>query len=95
MKRFYFGDDEERENEDMDDMEDMGGDLGGMYPDPSEFITMTQFSNPNEYLLGCAIRICEKSFFWKFRKETKKIEIIERIFKALKKMTEGQQDAQI
>lgn len=88
MKRFYF--DDEEENEDEDDIESRF-----MFPDPSEFITMTQFESPNQYILNYALKICENSWFWRFYGISKKTKIVADVFEELKKITEGNKDAQI
>jgi hypothetical protein len=58
MRRFSFGDeDEEEEDEEMDIQRSF----------PEDFITMTQFGNPDGEIMNLAIRICEKSWLWRFR----------------------------
>jgi hypothetical protein len=86
MKRFYF-DDEENSEED-DDLESRF-----MFPDPSEFITMAQIDNPNQYILNYALKICENSWFWRFYGVSKKIKMVASVFEELKNLTEGSQDA--
>lgn len=89
MKRFYFGD-EENEDEDESEVDPMN-----MFPDPSEFIAMTQFENPDHYILNCSIKICEKSWFWNFYGISKKIKMIREVFEYLKILLEGNTDAEI
>ena len=90
MKRFSFGGDEDNEDEDEMDAE---SEARYMFPDPSEFITMTQFENPDHNLLNYTIKICEKSWFWNFYRVSTKIKMIAQVFENLKIMTEGQNDA--
>ena len=95
MKRFYFGDDEEEDKEDEDlDFEE----ANQMFPDVSELIALTRFDNPagGTNILEFAIRICEKSFLWKFYGSATKMKMIEETFAGLKKLTEeGIEDAEI
>ena len=88
MKRFYFGNDE-GDDEDDEDLEDPRF----MMPDPSEFISMAKFDNPDEHLLECAMRICEKSFLWMFFGVERKTSMVGKVFLDLKKLTEGLDDA--
>lgn len=89
MKRFYFNNDEEDEDdEDMDDP-------NFMMPDPSEFISMARLDNPDQYLLECSLRMCEKSFLWRFFSVEKKISMVSMVFIDLKKLTEGMDDAEV
>lgn len=90
MKRFYFG----NEDGDEEDEEDIN-DPRFMMPDPYEFISMAKFDNPDQNLLGCSLRICEKSLFWRFFGVEKKISMFSKVFLELKKITEGMDDAQI
>jgi hypothetical protein len=90
MKRFSFGGDEDNEDEEEMDAE---SEARYMFPDPSEFITMTQFENPDHNLLNYTIKICEKSWFWNFYRVSTKIKMIRQVFENLKIMTEGQKDA--
>lgn len=83
MKRFYFGDDEDEDEENLE------SDPNFMFPDPSEFITMAQFENPDNHILNCSIKICEKSWFWNFYKVSTKVKMIREVFESLKIMTEG------
>jgi len=86
MRRFYFGD------EDEDDEED----AKFSFPDPSEFIAMTQFEDPNNFILSSAIKLCEKSWFWKFRGISSKINMISDAFQSLKNLIEREdEDAEV
>jgi hypothetical protein len=87
MKRFYFGDENEDEEDSEDPME--------MFPDPSEFISMTQFENPDHHIINCSIKICEKSWFWNFYKISKKTKMVQEVFESLKKLLEGNKNAEI
>ena len=89
MKRFYFGeDDEDDEEEDLDETK-------FMMPDAAELIAMTQFGDPDQHLLNCALKICEKSFLWRFRSLSYKLDSFEEAYSRIKKLTEGQEDAEI
>jgi hypothetical protein len=90
MKRFYFGneDGDEEDEEDIDDPR-------FMTPDASEFISMARLDNPEQYLLECSLRMCEKSLFWRFFGAEKKISMVSKVFLDLKKLTEGLDDAQV
>lgn len=90
MKRFYFGNDD-GDDEDEEDLEDPRF----MMPDPSEFISMASLDNPDEHLLECAMRICEKSFLWRFFGVERKTSMVGKVFLDLKKLTEGMDDAQV
>lgn len=92
MKRFSFGGDEDNEDEDDFDAE-AEAEARYMFPDPSEFITMTQFENPDHNLLNYTIKICEKSWFWNFYGASTKIKIIKDVFENLKSLTEGNKNA--
>lgn len=84
MKRFSF--DEDDNYEDDDDLEDMK-----FLMPSSEFISM---GSTEQDLLGLAIRVCEKSWFWKFYGAQKKIEIVQVVFEKLRDIIEdGEQDA--
>jgi len=90
MKRFYFNDDEDGEDEDDNMDESMF-----MVPDATELIAMTQFENTNQQILNCSIKICESSFFWRFYKTSSKLKMIGEVFNGLMKLMEGLDDAQI
>lgn len=86
MKRFYFdnADDEGEPEDDEFDVPEM------------EFLTMGSGINPDHYLLSCAIRVCEKSFFWFFLGASSRLSMLESTYKTIKKMTEeGEDDAQV
>lgn len=91
MKRFHFGDDESEYEEDEDDLEDMRF----MMPDSSELIAMTQMEDPNHYLLNYALKICEKSIFWRFTGVSSRLKMIDTVFHSIKKLTEEQDDAEV
>ena len=83
MKRFYFSDDEDyEEDEDIDESNFLD----------SELLAMTQLGNSNVTLLSCAIKICEKTFLWRFLSLSRKTNMIEKVFNKLKKMTEEGED---
>lgn len=87
MRRFYFGDEE---NEDEEE------DSKFSFPDPSEFIAMTQFENPDNFILSSAIKICERSWFWRFRGVSSKINMISDAFQSLKNLIEREdEDAEV
>lgn len=90
MKRFYFGNEEggDEEEEDFDDPR-------FMMPDASELIAMTRFDNPDQQILECAIKICEKSLFWRFFGVVRKMSMIKKVFLSLRELTEGIDDATI
>lgn len=90
MKRFYFGN-EEGDDDDEEDLDDPNF----MMPDPSEFISMARLDNPDQYLLECSLRMCERSLFWRFFSVERKISMVGKVFIELKKLTEGMEDAEI
>jgi len=90
MKRFYFGEDDE-DSEEEDDLDE----TKFMMPDAAELIAMTQFGNADQHVLNCAIKICEKSFLWRFRSLSYKLDAFEEAYSRIKKLTEGQEDAEI
>ena len=83
MKRFYFGDDEEENEEDAFDEEKF------LMPDAAELIAMTHLESTNESYLNYSIKICEKSFLWKFYGISKKIDMINKVYQNLKQITES------
>lgn len=91
MKRFYFGNEEGDDDEEGEEFDDPRF----MMPDPTEFITMAGLESPYKHLLDCAIRICEKSLFWRLFGAGRKISMIRQVFSDLQKLTEGTDDAQI
>jgi hypothetical protein len=90
MKRFYFGEDDE-DSEEEDDLDE----TKFMMPDAAELIAMTQFGDSDQHVLNCAIKICEKSFLWRFRSLSYKLDAFEEAYSRIKKLTEGQEDAEI
>ncbi|NBT57302.1 hypothetical protein EBT16_00805 [bacterium] len=90
MKRFYFGN-EEGDEEDEDELDD----TRFMMPDASEFISMARLDNPDQYLLECSLRMCEKSLFWRLFSVERKTSMLSKVFIELKKLTEGFDDAQV
>lgn len=79
MRRFSFGDDEEEEED-----EDMETEMEIQRAFPEDFITMTQFGNPNADIMNLALRVCEKSWLWRFRGVSSKLKRIEETFFRLK-----------
>jgi hypothetical protein len=80
MKRFFFDEEEDDEGDDEEMME------GADYAFP-EFLAMAhQMGDPNQLLLDCSIRICERTFLWRFRSLDKKMLMIEEVFGKLKAM---------
>jgi hypothetical protein len=84
MKRFFF------EEEDDDNDEDMTEDgEGRMMPEfIPEILAMSGQTNPAAHILDCSIRICEKSFFWRFMSISKKIKMVESVFGDLSQLLE-------
>lgn len=79
MKRFYFGSDDEGDDEETDaDAFDM--------PSASEFIAMAGSESPFRHLMDCSIRICEKNFVWRFLSPEDKIAMIKNVFDGLANM---------
>lgn len=74
MKKFYFGGDEDGDDEDMEDME---------APGPHEIIAMTQMDSPSRHLMELAVRVCEKSIVWGFTSPEDKIAAVKKVFDAL------------
>jgi hypothetical protein len=86
MKRFFF------DNED-DDEDEMMDDSGRPMPDfIPEFLAMAHQEDPTRHLLDCAIRVCEKSFLWRFMNHSKKTEMIESVFYDLRELVEPRMD---
>lgn len=94
MRRFYLGNEGNHEEEDDDEDGDFD-ESKFMMPGPSEFITMTGFDNVDQQLLSCSIKICEGSFFWRFKGIESRLNMVEKVFERLKKLTEGDFDAEI
>jgi len=87
MKRFYFGNDDE---EDEDEMEDF------VPPSPAELIAMTQMESPARHLMDSAIRVCERHIAWRFMSPDDKVTMINKVFKGLAAISqEYEDDAQI
>jgi hypothetical protein len=91
MKRFYFGGEDDEEGEDEDDLDE----TKFMMPDAAELIAMTHLGDSDQHILNCAIKICEKSLFWRFRSLSYKLNAFEEAFNRIRKLTEGQEDAEI
>lgn len=79
MKKFYFGGDEEGDEEDEE-----GFDM----PHPSEMIAMGQFESPAKYLLDAAVRVCERQIMWSFMSPEDKLAAITKVFRGLVDITE-------
>lgn len=84
MKRFSFGDEEDDEEEDEMEME-----MEARRMFPEEFITMAQFGNPGNDILGIAVKVCEKSWLWRFKSLPAKLEMIAKAFISLQELSEG------
>ena len=93
MRRFYLGN--EGNSEEEDDEDDDFDESKFMMPGPSEFITMAGFDNIDQQLLSCSIKICEGSFFWRFKGIESRLNMVEKVFERLRKLTEGDFDAEI
>lgn len=77
MKRFFFDNDDD-DNEEDEMMDDAGRPMPEFIP---EFLAMTQpQEDPRRHLLDCAIRICERSLFWRFMNHSKKTTMISSVF---------------
>jgi hypothetical protein len=87
MRRFYFGDEGHEEDDEADEMDFVMPESG--------FITMTPMDNPEHYLLGCAIKLCENSIFWRFLDNSTRLKMIEEAYKTFRQLTEGNDDAKI
>lgn len=77
MKKFYFGGDDEGDEEDEEGFE---------MPHPAEMIAMTQFESPAKYLVDAAIRICERQIMWSFMSPEDKLAAITKVFRGLAEM---------
>lgn len=81
MKKFYFGGDEDGDDEDEGEgMEDFGA------PGAHEIIAMTHMDSPSRHLMELAVRVCEKSMLWGFASPEDKIASIKKVFYALMEM---------
>lgn len=76
MKRFYFGSEEDGD-------EDEAGEDEFDMPLPSEFIAMAAPESPFRHLMDCSIRICEKNFVWRFLSPADKVTMIRDVFDRL------------
>jgi hypothetical protein len=86
MKRFFF----DEENEDEDDIVDNSErSLPDFIP---EFFTMSQQENLSVPVLNCAVRICEQSLFWRFFKISKKVSMIQKTFSDLMMLVETEKE---
>lgn len=87
MKRFYFGNDDEGDEDEMEDF---------VPPSPAELIAMTQMESPAKHLMDSAIRVCEKHIAWRFMSPDDKVTMIKKVFKGLSAISqEYEDDAQI
>jgi hypothetical protein len=77
MKRFYFGSDEEGDEDDSESFE---------MPPSSGLIAMTPAESPFGNLLECSVRLCEKSVFWLFLPADKKLNMVKKVFEELVQM---------
>lgn len=74
MKRFYFGSEDEGEEDDAEAFE---------MPSASELIAMTQMESPFRHLMDSSIRVCERSLVWRFLSPEEKLKMIESVFAGL------------
>lgn len=77
MKRFYFGSEDDGDEEDAEAFE---------APSASELIAMTHMESPFRHLMDCAIRVCEKNFVWRFLSPEDKTQMIRKVFDSLSQM---------
>lgn len=82
MKRFYFGEgDEEDEEEDYDEESKM------------DFFQMAHFPLESEGgLMECAIKICESTIFWTFYSIKYKLNKIKDVYKSLQDIVDEEND---
>ena len=71
MKRFYFGGEEDNDEDDPDSFE---------MPSASELISIAQADNPFKTLIDFSVRICESSWLWRFLSLEKKISMVLKVF---------------
>lgn len=86
MKRFYFGSEDEGDEDDSEAFE---------MPSPGELIAMTQVESPFRHLMDSSIRVCERTFGWRFLSPEEKLKMINRVFaglSALEREYEGDAD---
>jgi hypothetical protein len=74
MKRFYFGSEDEGDEEDAESFE---------MPSPAEIIAMTQMESPFRNLMDSAMRVCERSLVWRFTPPEEKLKTIKMVFDGL------------
>jgi hypothetical protein len=80
LKRFHFGDDEDEEEEEF----------------KPDFFSMSQFPiETGNVFLESAIKICEKSLFWRFYTTNYKLKKIKIVYDFLTLLDEGGNDAKI
>lgn len=77
MKKFYFGGDEDGDDEDMEDME---------APGPHEIIAMTHMESPAKHLMDLAVRVCERSILWCLTSPEDKMAQVRKVFAELVEM---------
>lgn len=78
MKRFFF-DEEDDDNED-----EMMNEAERMMPEfVPEFFAMPHQENPAMHILNCAVRMCEKSLYWRFLGSEKKTDMVKKVFNDL------------
>ena len=83
MKRFFF---EEEDDDDDEMMDEEGQQMPEFIP---EFFAMSQQENPANHMLSCAIKICERSFLWRFFSLERKMRMVERVFMELNVLVGG------
>jgi hypothetical protein len=98
MRRFNY-DENEDSREEVDNFFNGDGDLNGNdfgdfddFIDDDEIMQELQYEilsrEANNRLLKTTIRMCEKSFWWRFYSVDKKIEHIEKVYNKLRKLEE-------
>lgn len=81
MKRFFFEDEDDEDDEEM--MREAEHAFPEFFP---EIFAMSQQEDPNRHILDCAIRICERSFLWRFVGLGRKMNMLRSVFSELGKM---------
>ena len=81
MKRFFFEDEDDEDDDEM--MHEAERAFPEVFP---EIFAMSQQEDPSRHMLECAIRICERSFFWRFLGMRRKMAMIRSVFSDLGKM---------